>query len=116
MLQLSPQTRIFVAIEPTDFRRGIDALSGYCRGHLDANPLDGAIYVFRNRARTSVRLLLHDGQGMWLCTKRLSSGRLRWWPTRPTVSCSMTARELQILLWNGDPTAAAMSADWHQVA
>ena len=39
MLQLVPQSRIFVAIEPADFRKGIDALSGVCRRHLEHNPL-----------------------------------------------------------------------------
>ena len=116
MLQLTPQTRIFVAIEPVDFRRGIDALGGVCREHLAANPLDGAIYVFRNRARTSLRLLVHDGQGMWLCTKRLSADRLRWWPSSAMAYSRLSARELQILLWNGNPEHAAMSHDWRQVA
>ena len=116
MLQLVPQSRIFVAIEPADFRKGIDALSGVCRQHLAHNPLDGAVYVFRNRARTSIRVLVHDGQGFWLCTKRLSRGRLHWWPTSDTASCPLSARELTIMLWNGDPSAAAMAQDWRQVA
>lgn len=116
MLQLSPQTRIFVAIEPVDFRRGIDGLGGVCRQHLVQNPLDGAVFVFRNRARTSIRLLCHDGQGFWLCTKRLSAGKLNWWPTSALATCRLSARELQILLWNGDPSAAGMAKDWRQVA
>ena len=116
MLQLSPQTRIFLAVEPVDFRRGIDGLGAICRAHLGENPLSGAVFVFRNRARTSLRLLLHDGQGQWLCTKRLSAQKLTWWPTSPAATCRLSARELQVLLWNGDPTAAAMAADWRQVA
>jgi transposase len=116
MLQLTPQTRIFVAVEPTDFRRGIDGLSALCRQHLAEDPLSGAVYVFRNRARTSIRVLCHDGQGFWLCTKRLSQGRLNWWPTSALASGRLSARELQILLWNGDPTAAGMAEDWRQVA
>ena len=116
MLQLSPQTRIFVAVEPADFRKGIDGLSGLCQQHLAQNPLDGAVYVFRNRARTSIRVLFHDGQGFWLCTKRFSQGRLNWWPVGALATCRLSARELQILLWNGDPTAAGMAEDWRQVA
>ena len=116
MLQLTPQTRIFVAVEPTDFRLGIDGLSAVFRQHLAEDPLSGAVYVFRNRARTSIRVLCHDGQGFWLCTKRLSQGRLNWWPTSALASCRLSARELQILLWNGDPTAAGMAEDWRQVA
>ena len=82
----------------------------------DTYPMNGAVYVFRNRARTSIRLLFHDGQGMWLATKRLSQRWLNWWPTSPMASCRLSARELQILLWNGNPTTAGMAEDWRQVA
>ena len=45
MLQLTPQSRIFVATEPVDFRKGIDGLAAVCRQRLGANPLEGAVYV-----------------------------------------------------------------------
>ena len=63
MLQLSPQQRIFVAIEPVDFRRGIDGLGAICRQQLNQNPLDGAVFVFRNRRATAIKVLFYDGQG-----------------------------------------------------
>ena len=72
MLQLTPQSRIFLAVEPIDFRAGIDRLAALCRERLAQNPLEGAVYVFRNRRSTALKLLLYDGQGFWLCTKRLS--------------------------------------------
>jgi transposase len=65
MLQLTPQSRVFVAVEPVDFRQGIDGLGGLCRRVLAHNPLDGAIYVFRNRAGTGLKILCYDGQGFW---------------------------------------------------
>jgi transposase len=116
MLQLTPQSRIFVALEPVDFRKGIDGLGGLCRRALAQNPLDGAIYVFRNRAATGLKILCYDGQGFWLCTKRLSKGRLQWWPRAESPAARLSARELQILLWNGDPEQAAMAEDWRRVA
>jgi transposase len=58
MLQLTSQSRIFVATEPVDFRKGIDGLAAVCRQLLGANPLEGAVYVFRNRAGTALKLLL----------------------------------------------------------
>ena len=76
MIQLSPQSRIFLATEPVDFRKGIDGLAAVCRQRLGDNPLEGAVYVFRNRSGTSLKLLLYDGQGYWLCMKRLSTGAL----------------------------------------
>jgi transposase len=116
MLQLTPQSRIFVAVEPVDFRKGIDGLGGLCRRALAQNPLDGAIYVFRNRAGTGLKILCYDGQGFWLCTKRLSQGRLQWWPRAENPAARLSARELHILLWNGNPEQAAMAEDWRRVA
>src|SRR5713101_3992602 len=75
MLQLTPQSRIFVATEPVDFRKGIDGLAAVCRQRLGANPLEGAVYVFRNRAGTALKLLLYDGQGYWLTSKRQNTSR-----------------------------------------
>ena len=69
MLQLTPQSRIFLATQPVDFRKGIDGLTAVCRQVLRDNPLEGAVYVFRNRAGTALKLLLYDGQGYWLCLK-----------------------------------------------
>jgi hypothetical protein len=45
MLQLTPQSRIFVATEPVDFRTGIDGLAAVCRQVLGDNPLEGAVYL-----------------------------------------------------------------------
>jgi transposase len=81
MLQLTPQSRIFLATQPVDFRKGIDGLAAVCRQMLGANPLEGAIYVFRNRTGTALKLLLYDGQGYWIMMKRLSQGHFAWWPT-----------------------------------
>jgi transposase len=87
MLQLTPQSRIFVALAPVDFRKGIDGLAALCRRAFSQNPLDGAIYVFRNRTGTTLKLLCYDGQGYWLCTKRLSAGRQRGGRERPAPRC-----------------------------
>ncbi len=116
MLQLTPQSRIFLAVEPIDFRAGIDRLAAFCRERLAQNPLEGAVYVFRNRRSTALKVLFYDGQGFWLCTKRLSQGRFQWWPRAHTTAWRLSARELHILLWNGHPQAAHMAEDWRRVA
>ena len=115
-LQLTPQNRIFLALEPVDCRKGIDGLAAVCRQVLGDNPLGGAVYVFRNRTGTTLKLLVYDGQGFWLCTKRLSQGRFPWWPTAATPSVRLSARELTVLLWNGFPERAQMAPEWRQVA
>jgi transposase len=116
MLQLPPQSRIFVATAPVDFRKGIDGLAAVCRQVLGDNPLEGAVYVFRNRAGTALKLLLYDGQGYWLCLKRLSQGCFTWWPQTADARVPLSARELLIVLWTGDPEGAHMAQDWRRVA
>ena len=116
MIQLTPQSRIFVATEPVDFRKGIDGLGAVCRQVLGDNPLEGAVYVFRNRSATAIKRLLYDGQGYWMMMKRLSMRRFSWWPQSPDARVPLSARELIILTWNGDPERAQMAKDWRRVA
>ena len=80
MIQITPQMRVLLAVEPVDFRKGIDGLVQVCRQKLQADPLAGALFVFSSRGRKSLKLLVYDGQGFWLCQKRLSEGRFKWWP------------------------------------
>jgi transposase len=115
MLQLTPQSRIFLAVQPVDFRKGIDGLAALCRHVLHENPLGGTVYVFRNRTGTTLKLLAYDGQGFWLCTKRLSSGHFHWWPTATTQNVTLSAWELTILLGNGYPDRAQLAPDWRPV-
>jgi transposase len=112
MLQLTPQSRIFLAVEPIDGRKGIDSLAAVCRHVLGDNPLDGAVYVFRTRTGTTLKLLAYDGQGFWLCTKRLSHSRFSWWPTTTSPRVTLSAPQLSILLWNGHPERAQLAPDW----
>ena len=115
MVQLTPQSRIFVATKPVDFRTGIDGLAAVCRHVLGAQPRSGAVFVFRNRAATAITLLLYDGQGFWLCTTRLSQGRFHWCTHPQGARARLAARERQILLWNGHPDQARMAEDWRQL-
>jgi transposase len=56
MIQITPHMRILAAVEPVDFRKGIDGLCRLCRTELRSDPFSGAIFVFRNRRRTALRL------------------------------------------------------------
>ena len=117
MIQLAPQMRILVALEPADFRKGIDGLCALCRRTLASDPFTGIVVIFRNRRGTSVKILAYDGQGFWLCQKRLSKGKFRHWPTRTgdSVSRRLLAHELQVLLADGDPFATGASPQWRSV-
>jgi transposase len=112
MLQLTPHHRILLALKPTDFRKGIDSLVGMCRQQLSIEPFSGHVFVFINRGRTALKLLVYDGQGFWLCMKRLSRGRFKWWPTPEQATCTLSASELGILLYNGNPKAAQIADSW----
>lgn len=119
MIQVTAQTRILVAIEPADFRRGIDGLGRVCRDALSSDPFSGAVFVFRNRRSTAIKLLAYDGQGFWLCQKRLSKGRFRYWPSagpKDARQRRLLAHELQLLLVGGDPSVATSAPQWRPIA
>jgi transposase len=116
MIQVSPQMRILVAVEPADFRRGIDGLARICKEHLKENPFSGALYVFRNRRGTSIKILAYDSQGFWLAQKRLSSGKFRFWPESTTEGARrLQAHELHVLLAAGDPRSVKALPPWRRV-
>ncbi len=115
MIQITPQMRILVAVEPADFRKGVDGLARLCRQALQDDPFSGALFVFRNRRRTSVKLLCYDGQGFWLCQKRLSQGRFRFWPNSAEAAKDFQAHELQVLLSAGDPGGTQAPPPWRRV-
>jgi transposase len=116
MLQITPQMKILVAVEPTDFRRGIDGLARLCRETLQQDPFTGAVFVFRNRRGTALKVLMYDGQGFWLCHKRLSKGRFPWWPSATAGSAQrLASHQLAVLLAAGNPLAAGAAADWRPV-
>ena len=125
MIQITPQMRILVAIEPVDFRCGIDGLARVCKDVLKQDPFSGWVFVFRNRSATAVKLLAYDGQGYWLCQKRLSGARFRWWPTADdaaensaagsAAAQTLAAHEIQVLLSAGNPKGTQAAPTWRPV-
>ena len=116
MIQVTPHMRILVATEPADFRKGIDGLARLCREQLRQDPFKGVLFVFRNRRATAVKILVYDGQGFWLCQKRLSKGRFPWWPqSHSTKAQTLQAHQLAVLLSGGNPEAAQGVQHWRRV-
>ena len=116
MIQITPQMRILVAVEPADFRKGIDGLAQLCRNEFDKDPFCGAVFVFRNKRKTAIKALVYDGQGFWLCQKRLSAGKFNW-PCGgydETLS-ELAAHELSILLRGGNPDDVITAPVWRKV-
>lgn len=115
MIQITPQMRILVAVEPVDFRCGIDGLARVCREMLAADPFSGWLFVFRNRRGTAIKILVYDSQGFWLAHKRLSMGRFQWWPTSATAAATLEAHQLQRLIMAGDPAAPDAAPMWRRL-
>lgn len=101
MISLAEQCTVFLQVKPVDFRKGIDSLVGVCRRQLDKNPFSGAIFAFRNRKNTAVKLLLYDGSGFWLMHKRFSKGKLTYLPKSASDKISMPI--LTTILNQGTP-------------
>ena len=115
MIQMTPQMRILVAIEPVDGRKGIDSLAQVCRQRWAEDPFSGCLFLFRNKSGTTLRMLTYDGQGFWLAQKRLSKGSFRWWPSANSALCSLESHQAQVLLAAGNPTKAQGAPVWRAV-
>ena len=70
--------RVYVATKPVDFRKGIDGLAALAQQELRLDPFSGAVLVFRAKRADRVKILLWDGGGMVLISKRLEGGRFAW--------------------------------------
>ncbi len=115
MIQTGPSMRILVATQPVDFRKGIDGLAAICRQQLQEDPMTGCAFIFRNRQGTAIKILLYDGQGFWLCQKRLSTGKFMHWPSGDAATCTLQAHQLQVLLAGGNAEAACGAPLWRPV-
>jgi transposase len=74
MISIGFPSNIHLCTRAVDFRKCFDGLCGVVRDYLKSEPLDGSVYVFYNRRRDRVKLLLWDGDGFWLFYKRLEMG------------------------------------------
>ena len=100
LFSIPRQVKIFVALEPTDMRRGFDGLSGAVQQTLEQDPLSGHLFLFRNRRRDRVKILFWDGDGHALFYKRLARGTFEF-PASPDPESSaveIRASELSMLL------------------
>ncbi len=112
MFGLSTATRVFVAVDPIDMRKGFDGLFGLVRDSLGEDPLSGHLFLFTNRQQTRLKLLVFDGSGLWVCAKRLEKGRFAWPVTHPGQSrITLRPGELALLL-NGIDLIQVKARPW----
>lgn len=92
-------SRVYLALEPTDMRRGIDGLGLIVSEVLQADPFSQALYVFCNRRRDKLKILQWHNNGFWLHYRRLERHRFRWpRATDDTAALEITRRQLLWLL------------------
>jgi len=115
MFGLGPATKIYIALEAVDMRKGFEGLYGLVRDHLGQDPLSGHLFLFANRSHTRLKALVWDGSGLWICAKRLERGCFRW-PCAQNEARSVIMRpeELSMLVNGMDLTAARPRANWYR--
>ena len=91
MFGLGLATKIYIAVEAVDMRKGFEGLHGLVRDRLGQDPLSGHLFLFTNRTRTRLKALVWDGSGLWVCAKRLEKGRFHW-PAAEKQAHSVTMR------------------------
>lgn len=74
MLHLSPQCRYYLYNGYIHMRSGFDRLSGIVTSQMSLSPTDGSIFIFLNKNRNQVKLLLWEGDGFAIYHKRLEQG------------------------------------------
>lgn len=121
MFGLGPATRIYIAVEAIDMRKGFEGLHGLVRDQLKQDPLSGHLFLFTNKTKTRLKALVWDGSGLWVCAKRLEKGRFHWPEVGPAVplheanarSLTLRAEELAMLV-NGLDGKQTRQRNWYR--
>ena len=97
MLSLPPSVRVYAALGATDMRKSFDGLSALTRSVIGLDPMTGHLFVFCNRSRNRVKVLLWDGSGFCIYHKRLARGSFAF-PISEQSSRELRPAELSALL------------------
>ena len=97
MIAVPPGVRILLATQPVDFRKGMDGLAALVQQALRADPFAGDVFIFRPRRPDRVKILVYDGTGLVLYTKRLEARRFCW-PSPAEGVVRLSAAQLATLL------------------
>jgi transposase len=89
---------VYLCTQPVDFRKGMGSLAVLVESQLALNPFDEALYVFRNRSATAIKLLYWERNGFCLWQKRLEKERFFWPKSHQSDSVTLTVQQLNWLL------------------
>ena len=98
MIALTSATKIMICRQPTDMRKSFDTLAAIVRSAMNADPLDGRLYVFYNSRRNRVKILYWDHDGFAVWSKRLEKGCIRLPPQSKWASGALDYVELIMFL------------------
>jgi len=111
MVSLTPATRIFVALEAVDMRKGFNGLYAWVQTVLGEEPTSGHWFVFLNKRRNRLKILTYDGSGLWLLSKRLERGTYAALRGEGKSQC-LRPEELTLLIHGIESTSRRA---WHRV-
>ena len=97
MISVPSNTRVWLAAGKTDMRKGFKRLSALAEQALAQDPFSGHLFVFHGAPGDLIKVILWDGQGACLFSKRLERGRFVW-PSAPSGSVALTPAQLSMLL------------------
>jgi transposase len=106
-------TKIFIAVDTIDMRKGFEGLYGLVRDHLEQDPLSGHLFLFTNRTKTRLKALVWDGSGLWVCAKRLEKGSFHWPQGEDVRSITLRPEELAMLV-NGLDWKQTQQRKWYR--
>ena len=73
MLTIGAKGQIFLVAGVTDMRKAFNTLAAVVRNELHRDPLTGDLFVFCNRRKDRIKILVFERGGFWLCANQLSS-------------------------------------------
>lgn len=74
MIGLTQRHKYHLYEKPTDMRKGFDGLSGLVSMKMNRDPADGEVYIFINRRRDKMKMLVWEKGGFMMYYKRLEQG------------------------------------------
>lgn len=100
--------KVYLCLEPVDFRKAIQGLSLLVEQELELNPFDATLFVFINRRRDKIKILYWEKNGFCLWYKRLEKQRFKWPSNHTGATIALSGEQLNWLLdgfdlWRNKP-------------
>jgi transposase len=99
MIQVTPHAKIVLCSKPVDFRLGMTGLYGLCKNELEEDPFSGTFFLFINKRKSCIKILVYDEQGFWLMAKKLSQGIFNFWPAKEGKVSAIHASSLSAIIY-----------------